>query len=93
MWHLPTAKTQNSICIRLVCLVFAVCMEKLRSLSIPRGADFGSDWADAQADLSQSLANIPQYLFCHGVAHLQKTSLNAGLHDDPHKTMYNAKTI
>ena len=52
--------------------VFAVRMKKPWVLSYPLSAErrLGSDWADAQADLSLRWAHMQLCWFCHEAAHL-----------------------
>ena len=71
-WPLCPAKTQISLCIRLVWSVFAV-----RSMGRwgPNDSSCGqrrlwSNWADAQADQCLRWAQWPFCWFCHAAAHV-----------------------
>ena len=65
--HVHPAKTQISLGICPVWLVFAVHMKKAWVLSYPLSAQWRlwSDWADAQADLSLCLVHRSFSWFCH----------------------------
>ena len=69
-WHMHPAKTWINFGIRSESLLFAQWVAKDPSF-LHADSEDGSDWADAQADLSLHWVHMPFCRFCHALAHIK----------------------